>query len=419
MHTKVGWVLSGPMRGLQTAVNLTLTSTHTLKVDTCKMEPSLDDRLKQFWELESLGVMNNESSVYEKFVQEIRFDGQRYEVSLPWKEHHPPLQDHLELCRGRLTSLLRRLRQTPELLLEYNSIIQDQLSKGIIEIVPHPSRGESDRIHYLPHHGVVRLDKATSKLRIVYDASARLSGPSLNDCLYTGPKFCQSIFEILLRFRLQQVALTGDIEKAFLMVAVNKLDRDSLRFLWIANPLDVENPETITLRFARVVFGVSASPFLLNATINHHLETYRDVDPEFVDEFLSSIYVDDLVTGACDVESSYKLYVKSRLRLAAAGFKLRKFITNSAELRGHIRRSEEISTPTEKPSTQAQEPSASAESMMTTIAEEDQSYAKCSLKVNISTDDEPDVCKVLGVRWKVTDDTLQFDLNEIRQVMED
>ena len=85
----------------------------------------------------------------------------------------------------------------------------------------------SDRVHYLPHHGVVRQDKATSKLRIVYDASARSTGPSLNNCLYTGPKFGQSIFDILLRFRHQKVALVGDIEKAFLMVSVREKDRDS------------------------------------------------------------------------------------------------------------------------------------------------------------------------------------------------
>ena len=54
------------------------------KIDTCTLEPNLDDQLKQFWELESLGITENEASVYDKFVQQIRFDGQRYEVSLPW-----------------------------------------------------------------------------------------------------------------------------------------------------------------------------------------------------------------------------------------------------------------------------------------------------------------------------------------------
>ena len=204
---------------------------------------------------------------------------------------------------------------------KYDSIIKDQLNRGIVEVVKDLSVHDEDHVHYLPHHGVVRQDKATSKLRIVYDASAKSSGPSLNDCLYTGPSFGQSIFNILLRFRLHRVALAGDIEKAFLMVSVECKDRDCLRFLWVRDVKD-ETPEVIILRFTRVVFSVSSSPFLLNATVNHHMETYQHMDPTFVDKFLSSIYVDDVSLGGDNVDSTFELYLKSKLRLAEAGFKL-------------------------------------------------------------------------------------------------
>ena len=130
VHTKVGWILSGPATK-QVAVNLTLSSpTHTLKVDTFKVEPSLDDQLQQFWELESLGIPSNETPVYEKFLQQIHFDGHRYEVSLPSKENHPSLPDHYQLCCKRLENLLKKLRQTPHLLQEYDNIIRDQVDKG-------------------------------------------------------------------------------------------------------------------------------------------------------------------------------------------------------------------------------------------------------------------------------------------------
>ena len=241
-----------------------------------------------------MGIAREEMSVYDKFVQQISFDGQRYEVGLPWKENHPHLPEHFELCSKRLTGLMRRLKQNPQLLLDYDSVIQDQLRRGIIEMVPDPQKTESDRVHYLPHRGVVRQDKTSSKLRIVYDGSAKSNGPSLNDCLYTGPKFDQSIFDILLRFRVHKVALAGDIEKAFLMVSIMKQDRDSFRFLWIRDIRAV-------LRFTRVVFGVKSSPFLLNATIHQHMQKYREVDPSFVDTFLSSIYVDDVSIGSADV----------------------------------------------------------------------------------------------------------------------
>ena len=120
-----------------------------------------------------------------------------------------------------------------------------------------------------------------TKLWIVYDASARSGGPSLNDCLYTGPNFGQSILDLLLRLRVHPIVLVGDIEKAFLMIFVTPHDRDVLRFLWIKNVSD-QPPEIIALRFTRVVFGVSTSPFLLNATIDYHLEQYAAADPQFV-----------------------------------------------------------------------------------------------------------------------------------------
>ena len=80
--------------------------------------------------------------------------------------------------------------------------------------------------------------------------------PSLNECLHTGPSFNQKVLNILLRFRSYLVALTADIEKAFLMESVAAKDRDMLRFLWTP---DVSNPraEFQVFRSARIVFGVS------------------------------------------------------------------------------------------------------------------------------------------------------------------
>ena len=71
--------------------------------------------------------------------------------------------------------------------------------------------------------------------------------------------------DLLLRLRLHKVALIGDIEKTFLIVSVAKPDLEVSRFLWMQDPSDPQS-EVITLRFTRVVFGMSASPFLLNAT---------------------------------------------------------------------------------------------------------------------------------------------------------
>ena len=163
--------------------------------------------------------------------------------------------------------------KNPAIFQEYDATIQDQIKKGIVQIVEELG-GETDKkLHYLPHHAVVRRDKETTKVRIVYDASARLNGPSLNDCLYTGPKFNQKILDILLRFRSHRLAITADIEKVFLMILMAEKDRDVLRFLWFKNVFH-DQPEVMVLRFTRVVFSITSSPFLLNATIKHHVKRF-------------------------------------------------------------------------------------------------------------------------------------------------
>ena len=83
------------------------------------------------------------------------------------------------------------------------------------------------------------------------------------------------------------------------MVSVQESDRDVLRFLWF-DDVDSENCKMICLRFTRVVFGVSCSPFLLNATLQHHLDKYVTSHPETVNKLTASLYVDDVITGAND-----------------------------------------------------------------------------------------------------------------------
>ena len=147
----------------------------------------------------------------------------------------------------------------------------EQKQNGIIGEVISP--GKLGETHYIPHHPVIRDDKTTTKIRIVFDASARDNGPSLNDCLYKGPHLTPLLYDILLRFRSHVVALTSDIEKAFLQINVNENDRDYLRFLWFDNIFS-DQPKIVRNRFARVVFGVTSSPFSLNGTIRKHNQIY-------------------------------------------------------------------------------------------------------------------------------------------------
>ena len=143
-----------------------------------------------------------------------------------------------------MKSQVKRLRKQPNILVEYDNIIKQQLDAGVIERVPELDTAE--KVHYLPHQAVVRQNAQTTKVRVVYDASAKdlKSNTSLNDCLHIGPSLNPLLLDILLRFRVNRVALVVDIEKAFLNVGVDKDDRDCLRFLWPDVPNDSKSEVT-------------------------------------------------------------------------------------------------------------------------------------------------------------------------------
>ena len=218
-------------------------------------------------------------------------------MSLPWRSPRPILHNNFNLCLKRLKGLLSRLRSEKDILRDYDSVIRAQVEQGIVEPIDSATEADVIGVHYLPHHVVIRRDKDTTKLCIVYDASAKSNGVSLNECLHAGPKFDQRIFDILLRFRVHRVVFTADNEKAFLMISLSSEDREFVRFLWMDDPFK-EDPELKLFRYTRVVFGISSSPFLLNATVRYHLESHLETHRETVERVLRGIYVDDVVCGA-------------------------------------------------------------------------------------------------------------------------
>ncbi|XP_046848070.1 uncharacterized protein LOC124441650 [Xenia sp. Carnegie-2017] len=207
MSSKLGWLLSGWLS--QKSDGHTLNSL-ILAADCLDNSTVVTDRdeltlsLKRFWETENVGIdfFDSENSREEQdFVRNIRFTGTRYEVGLPWKNDHVLINDDYELCHNRLRSLHRKLLKDPKNLEEYNNGISEQLAAGIVERVP-ASDKDRGKIHYLPHHCVIRKDKVTTKLRVVYDGSAttNVRNFSLNDCLLTGPNLIPQIFDLLVKF---------------------------------------------------------------------------------------------------------------------------------------------------------------------------------------------------------------------------
>ena len=342
LSSKLGWIVTGRtsepdesenetnMLILTYGTNITNTSVFQSVDDAVPVKPDLED----FWNLETIGVIDNQTTkndelVKKHFKENLTFVDGRYQVTWPWKEENPELPVNRQLAVGRLRSNVSRMRNKPELLKQYDSIIQDQLNKGIIEKVENTY---TDNIkHYLPHHAVINPHKPTTKLRVVYDASSKAKKEynSLNECLYRGPVMLKDLCGLLLRFRLHQIAMVADIEKAFLQIGLQSNQRDVTRFIWMKNYEEarVDDDNIQEYRFCRVPFGIISSPFLLGAAIESHLETY---DNKLASKLKDDIYVDNVITGTNNIESAVQSYHGAKSIFREASMNLREWISNDS-----------------------------------------------------------------------------------------
>ena len=232
--------------------------------------------LSNLWHLETIGIKVEEHRPVEIFLRNVKMNENtnRHETSLTFKDGFALLPDNYELCRKCLMSLYKTLKNDPELLESYDKMFREQLSLGVIEQIDTPN-SKPGQVHYLPHHPVICFNKKTARVCAVFGASAELKGnSSLNDCLHKGPQHISLIFDILLRFHFYGVALTANIEKAFLQVGIKEPNEEFLRFFWFDDVFTTE-PKIIWNRFACVIFRVTSSPFLLNGTFRKHTVSYN------------------------------------------------------------------------------------------------------------------------------------------------
>ena len=118
------------------------------------------------------------------------------------------------------------------------------------------------------------------------------------------------------------------MQQEFLQISIAEPHRNLLRFLWFE---DINNSDVIkTLLFARVMFGLTCSPFLLNATIRAHVEKHLGENTEkLLLQFLRDLYVDDTATSFNDLTKATEFYHLTKNILAIGGFNLRKWETNN------------------------------------------------------------------------------------------
>ena len=325
--TKLGWTLWGN-RTINSRVSGS--SSNFASVLFVGSDPVEDNDLvmKSLWDLEGVGIRSEEVKVSEhplltRFREEVSLVDGRYEVSLPWMSGRVLHCSNFRASERRYLHLEKKLKNDPMLCEGYREVFRSYVTENIVEVVPENEllleNSADTRIFYLPHRPVVKETSSSSKVRPVFDGSARNSeSVSLNDCLETGPSLIPDLVSVLLRFRQWVIGITADITKAFLQVGVRESDRNVLRFLMrIDDSGDIQH-----YRFRRVPFGLCCSPFLLNATIKVHLEEEGSV---VALKALRDFYVDDLVSGVDSLDEVNEFISSLASVFGRAGMSLTKW----------------------------------------------------------------------------------------------
>ncbi|GFS86062.1 integrase catalytic domain-containing protein [Trichonephila clavipes] len=200
------------------------------------IQDHVDRNLTKFWDLEAIGIKAESScdpddQAMQHFKSSVRFNSGRYEVGFPCKGHTQELNDNFSVAEKRVKSLTRRFIRDPTLYTQYSNFLKEYESQGIIERVLETEKPTDRAVFYLPHQVVFRQRKPNYKMRIVFDASFHEDGqPSLNDCIWSGGNLNPNIFHLIISFRLNTIAITADIERAFLQISLRDENRDAVRF---------------------------------------------------------------------------------------------------------------------------------------------------------------------------------------------
>ena len=372
IKTTFGWVLAG---NTNTECPGTVSSHHVSVLTG-------DDLLRQFWEVEEKSVANStltpeERTVLNHFdVHHSRDSEGRFMVPLPKRPTSSKLGESRTQAVRRFISFERMMHAKGHFE-EVEGVIDEYFVSKHAEPVPRADLEKPpSEVFYLPMHIVRKESSTTTKIRAVFDASAKTStGTSLNDLL-VGPTMHPPLVDVLIRFRSHRIALIADVSRMYRAVLLSDADKDLHRFVWRNNP----KAPLLDFRMTRVTFGVSSSSFVANMCVKQNALDYGMEYPNAAKAVNESFYVDDCLTGSDTLEGAVELHRELQALLGKGGFLLRKWNTSEPSVLQHV-----------KP---------------------DLRDSQCTLSIS----DPDSYTKTLGIEWNSSNDHFRLTVADLPQV---
>ncbi|XP_055922810.1 uncharacterized protein LOC129953594 [Eupeodes corollae] len=366
--TSFGWVITGQFFEREE-------SNHFL---SCHSTIDIDNSMQRLWELEEVAPAIHSIVVdqaEEHFRQTFsRSPDLKYVVQLPFKTPNPSFENTLSLAVSRLHAMERRFNQNPKLRELYSNFMREYIDLGHMTRIPNDEiKVSSGRCFYLPHHAVLKPDSSSTKLRVVFDGSAKDSaGKSLNSTLLVGPPIQRDLIGVCLRFRRHPFVFTADVVKMFRQIWIEDPHADYQRIVWRDSP----SKEIEHYRLHTVTYGTAPAPFLSVRVLKQLAEDYRSEYPNAARVLLEDVYVDDVMTGAKSTKELIELQSELVALLSMAKLQLRKWSSNSW-------------------------------SLLASLPKEDCEYAF------FDTERSKSFVKVLGMHWNPSSDEYAFRMSKV------
>lgn len=325
--TQFGWVIGGSISIPQ--------DQKIASVTYCSINANqtVESQLEKFWEIEEVQAVSKlseeEQACENKFVATTKRTGTgRFEVNIPLRDNKSQLGESRNMALKRLFSIERKLGREPKLKEEYTKFMADYENLGHMSRIKE-NQSETQLSYYLPHHAVIKNSSTTTKVRVVFDGSAKTSSNlSLNDIQMVGPTIQNDLFSILIRFRKHAFVITADIEKMYRQILVKPEQRRLQRILWrsdVSQSVQCYELNTVT-------YGTASAPFLAIRCLYQLGIDNENLFPRESCIIKNDFYVDDLLTGANSIKELIDIKNNIKAILEPAGFNLRKWVSNESRV---------------------------------------------------------------------------------------
>ncbi|GFT28220.1 DUF1758 domain-containing protein [Trichonephila clavipes] len=332
-RTMFGWVVAGKL-------NVKNKEPHELYSHflSTANELNTDSLLQRFWETEELSVKKQFLSDEEQFCENhfksnFKYDEGRFVVKLPIYRDTSRLGNTKGIVISRLLAMERRFQVDKDFERQYKNFMIEYESLGHMMPVENNEKSMDPKIYFLPHHAVMKGDSVSTKLRVVFDGTCKPSnGNSLNSILGIGKMLQPDLFTILVKFRLNEIAFSTDIQQMYRQILIDQEDQNFQRIVW----RESKDSPIREYKLCTVTYGTASAPYLATRCLfQTGLDLERD-DPAVSSLIKESFYIDDLMAGAPSSEEAISLIKTLSNILEARGFHLRKWRSNSSEVLSRI-----------------------------------------------------------------------------------